>query len=258
MSVNDTAFIIQITEEDPIMAAYPLVSRKHLVQMTLKTVPGLFLAGTAAALLNCKGRETMEEEVSPLEDLMREHGLLKRVMLCYDEILARLDKKRNIPPGTLADSASIIRNFIENYHEKLEEDHLFPRFKKAGKLADLVDVLISQHKGGRTLTGIIVDNSDERALGDATGRAKVMDALRRFNRMYGPHQAREDTVLFPAFHLVVTPKEYKALGAEFEDKEHELFGKEGFEGMVDRVAGIENKLGIGDLSKFTPRQVNDV
>ena len=28
-----------------------------------------------------------EEEVSPPEDLMREHGLLRRVLLVYDEIL---------------------------------------------------------------------------------------------------------------------------------------------------------------------------
>jgi hypothetical protein len=33
----------------------------------------------------------------------------------------------------------------------------------------------------------------------------------------------------------------------------ELFGDDGFEQMVDRVAGIEKQLGIYDLAKFTPR-----
>ena len=31
-----------------------------------------------------------------------------------------------------------------------------------------------------------------------------------------------------------------------------LFGEDGFERMVDKVAGIEKKLGIYDLAQFTP------
>jgi hypothetical protein len=31
-----------------------------------------------------------------------------------------------------------------------------------------------------------------------------------------------------------------------------LFGEDGFEAMVGKVAGIEKQLGIFDLSKFTP------
>jgi hypothetical protein len=34
------------------------------------------------------------------------------------------------------------------------------------------------------------------------------------------------------------------LGEEFEKKEHALFGNDGFEKMVDRVASIEKSLGI--------------
>jgi hypothetical protein len=39
----------------------------------------------------------------------------------------------------------------------------------------------------------------------------------------------------------------------FEKKEHQLFGEEGFEKMVDRVASIERTLGIYDLWQFTPK-----
>ncbi len=70
--------------------------------------------------------------------------------------------------------------------------------------------------------------------------------------MYAPHEAREDTILFPAIHKVVSKKEYDVLGDRFEGKEHELFGEDGFEHMVERVAGIEKTLGIYDLARFTP------
>jgi len=36
-------------------------------------------------------------------------------------------------------------------------------------------------------------------------------------------------------------------------KEHALFGDDGFEMMVDRVATIEKSLAIFDLTQFTPR-----
>jgi hypothetical protein len=70
--------------------------------------------------------------------------------------------------------------------------------------------------------------------------------------MYRPHEAREDTVLFPAFHEIVGREEYEALGERFEDREHELFGARGFEGVVAEVAQLERVLGIHDLRQFTP------
>jgi hemerythrin-like domain-containing protein len=194
-----------------------------------------------------------EEEVSPAEDLMREHGVLKRVLLVYGESLRRLDAREELPPEALADSARIIRSFIEDYHEKLEEDFLFPRFRKANTLVDLVEVLLAQHRAGRRLTDAMLRLSTLQAIRDPSERKLLADSLKSFIRMYSPHEAREDTVLFPAFRKIVSGNEYDALGEQFEDKEHELFGADGFEKMVDRVAGIEKKLGIYDLAQFTPK-----
>lgn len=51
----------------------------------------------------------------------------------------------------------------------------------------------------------------------------------------------------------VGQKEYNALGEQFEDKEHTLFGEDGFEKMVGEVVKSEQALAIGDLAKFTPK-----
>jgi hemerythrin-like domain-containing protein len=194
-----------------------------------------------------------DEDVSPPEDLMREHGVLKRVLLVYSECRHRLHAKQDVPPQALAESAGIIRNFIEEYHEKLEEDYLFPRFKKAHKLEDLCDVLLAQHQAGRKLTDITLRLATPQALKNDEDRQKLGDSLYLFVRMYSPHEAREDTVLFPAFRHIVSAHEFDALGDDFEKREHELFGSDGFEKMVDRVAGIEKTLGIYDLAQFTPQ-----
>ncbi len=71
--------------------------------------------------------------------------------------------------------------------------------------------------------------------------------------MYRPHEAREDTVLFPAIKKIVKKNEYSSLGEEFEKKEHKLFGEDGFESMVDKVGALEKRLGTYDLAQFTPK-----
>jgi len=230
----------------------------HYVSQKISGGGGVVVAASAfgrAALLGAEPKREErdeEEEVSPAEDLMREHGVLKRVLLVYGEAIRRIETNEDLPPETVMDSAKIIRNFIEDYHEKLEEDFLFPRFKKAGKLVDLVDVLLQQHQGGRKVTDITMQFATDQALKNSDERRKLADSLRQFIRMYNPHEAREDTILFPEFRKIVSKNEYDSLGEDFEKKEHELFGEDGFERMVDKVAGIEKKLGIYDLAQFTP------
>jgi hemerythrin-like domain-containing protein len=216
---------------------------------------GLVLVGTAARAESGHRASSRKEDASaiaPPEDLMREHGLLNRILLLYEEGVRRLDARRPVPIETIASAADTIRRFIEQYHEKLEEDHLFPRFEKAGKLVELVTTLRGQHRAGRRLTETILAQANPTSLQSASGRQKLTEALRLFIRMYRPHEAREDTVLFPALRTIVAPKELDALGEQFEDKEHELFGKAGFEGVVAQVAKLEQTLDIYDLNQFTP------
>ncbi|HEX9287735.1 MAG TPA: hemerythrin domain-containing protein [Thermoanaerobaculia bacterium] len=200
-----------------------------------------------------RGREEPAEEVTPAEDLMREHGVLNRVLLVYEECLRRLSSKgADFAPRSFADAARIIRSFIEDYHEKLEEDHLFPRFEKAGRHVNLVKTLREQHRAGRRLTDEMLHLATDAGFRNPADRERLRADVTGFIRMYRPHEAREDTVLFPAFRGIVSSHEYASLGEDFEKKEHQLFGKEGFEGIVEKVAAIEKELGIYDLAKFTP------
>ncbi|MBO9703302.1 MAG: hemerythrin domain-containing protein [Sporocytophaga sp.] len=212
--------------------------------------------GGGSFLTGCENKEEKEEkeekEVSPPEDLMQEHGILKRILLIYDACQMHLMNKKTFPMEAISSSADIIRTFIEDYHEKQEEDYIFPRFRKANKLTDLVQVLLEQHNAGRKVTDEILQISK------ATNRRekenqRLIELLSMFNTMYNPHEAREDTVLFPAFRKIVSQHEYDSLGEEFEKNEHKKFGEDGFTSMVDKVASIEKQLGIYELSQFTPK-----
>jgi hemerythrin-like domain-containing protein len=193
-------------------------------------------------------KEKDEKDISPAEDLMREHGALRRILLIYQECIRRMDARQPLLMEVLAGSAEIVRSFVENYHEKLEEELLFPRFWNSGKLADLVDTLQKQHQQGRLLTENIIKLSTPSSIPNA----KIRESMNLFIRMYRPHAAREDTVLFPAFHQLVSSREYDKLGDQFESREQNLFGKEGFEKKVEQISGYEKALGIYNLSQFTP------
>jgi len=228
-------------------------SRRNFIGtgLTLAAIGGLglqFLSG-------CGDKDKDEDDgqkVSPPEDLMQEHGLLNRVLLVYDTCKIHLAKKESFPRDALFNAAGIIRTFVEDYHEKQEENYLFPRFQKANQLTDLVQVLLQQHKAGRVLTDQISQLCKIAAPND-TDNEKLLKVLTDFNNMYRPHEAREDTILFPAFRKIVSKHEYDALGEEFEHNEQKLFGKGGFETMVEKVAGIEKVLGIYELAQFTPK-----
>ena len=211
------------------------------------------LAGIAGvtSLTGCS--KNAEEEMSPAEDLMREHGVLNRILLIYDNCRSHLIKGELFPTEALHDSATIIRDFIEGYHEKLEEDFLFPRLLKQNYLVELIQILSVQHAAGRRLTGRIIELTSSNDLSDPDGSRELIQLLDSFNTMYRPHKAREDTVLFPAIREAVPEDEYYKMGEDFENKEHELFGEEGFDLMVEKVAVLEKQLGIYELSQFNPK-----
>ncbi len=214
---------------------------------------GLVTAGLPCAARADDKKDKPGEEVGATEDLMREHGVLDRVLLIYEEGLRRLRKKDDVAPEMFHRPATLVRKFIEDYHERLEENFIFPEFEKQKKLTDLVKTLRQQHDAGRAVTDVVLREATADRFGKADARRGLTVACEAFIRMYRPHAAREDTVLFPALHKIVPAKRLAELGEQFEKEEDRLFGDEGFEKNVDQVAAIEKQLGIYDLDRFTPK-----
>jgi hemerythrin-like domain-containing protein len=122
----------------------------------------------------------------------------------------------------------------------------------ANELTDLVYILRIQHLTGRKITEQVIQLSETKSTFSTEDSQRLISLLNSFNVMYRPHEAREDTILFPALRKIISENEYFALGEDFEDREHELFGEDGFEAIVEKVAVIEKQIGIYDLSRFTP------
>jgi hemerythrin-like domain-containing protein len=195
-----------------------------------------------------------EPEVTATEDLMREHGVIRRALLVYYEVIPKLRQNpASIDAAALQQTAQLFRRFGEDYHERmLEEEHIFPLVRKqGGALARYADILTAQHRRGREITGYIlaVTNGGKISSAHAEPLAKVFET---FTLMYQNHAAREDTIVFPAWKRNFSDKQLDEISDQFEDIEHKMFGKDGFEDAENRISTIEAALGLAGLAQFTP------
>jgi hemerythrin-like domain-containing protein len=193
------------------------------------------------------------EEVTAVEDLMREHGVLRRALLVYTAAAGKLrSDPATVAPEVLQKTAKLFRAFGEEYHEKkLEETHIFPAVKRAGgPAASLPDILITQHQRGWEITDYILAVT-QGAKGGAGNAEPLAQALDSFVLMYRQHAAREDTIVFPAWKHTLSATQLDELGAQFEAIEHQQFGEDGFEDAVKQISDIEGGLGLADLAQFT-------
>src|SRR5438874_4931929 len=106
-----------------------------------------------------KPSEEKEPEVTATEDLMREHGVIRRALLVYYEVIPQLRlQPSKVNAASLQQTAKLFRAFGEDYHERmLEEQHIFPMVRKHGpEFQKYVDTLTEQHNRGREITDYVL------------------------------------------------------------------------------------------------------
>lgn len=136
----------------------------------------------------------------PTYDLMREHGVVNRICLLYE----------TENPEKIQSAAGIVREFIEDYHEPMEERYIFPHIETE---TDLVKTLIRQHKKSRKMTTKILSGKD------------LVDTALDFADMYRWHATMEDTVIFEEFTHITPVKTQKKINTIFEKSETDRFGR---------------------------------
>jgi hemerythrin-like domain-containing protein len=207
----------------------------------------LTLPGLAAVPLAACSREVVAD-VGAVEDLMREHGILRRAMIVFRECAARLADRQFVDANALHHAAQLIRDFGQNYHEKLEEENIFPELSKArGEAGAMVQVLIDQHKRGREIIDYLLSTTR----GTVLRGLDLVAPLHGFEVMYANHAAREDTIIFPAWKKTIGAHAVDEMGEKFEDIEKKQFGGDGFAMALKQIGEIERALGLTDLAQFT-------
>jgi hemerythrin-like domain-containing protein len=206
----------------------------------------------ATAVAPFFGDVAPRESVSPVGDLTRQHGVLRRIVNVYAEMERRIRSGQpEIDTAAIADAAKLFRAFGEDCHERvLEERCIFPLVQEAGgHIEKLVDVLLLQHRRGREITDYLVGAGARDSIGAET--SPLTEALGSMARMYDAHAAFEDTVIIPAWTAKLSKERLQEIGVTFRDMERQAFGEDGFEYAIARVKEIEQRLQISDLDVFT-------
>lgn len=195
----------------------------------------------------------MEEKTSVGEHLMREHGLIHRLILL--EKLSAYNLEENPESvGVLRGAAEIMKSYIHGFHEEYEEHDLYPMFPEGSELHQIGEVMDEQHHVGKSITDEILNLTGEgRSLSE--GDIDLMaELVHQFETMYVPHAAIEDTEMWPELHKMKGYAEYMKLGSEMEKQEEEKFGEGHFEQLLERVKELEAELGVDDLDVFTAEE----
>jgi hemerythrin-like domain-containing protein len=185
------------------------------------------------------------------ERLMSEHGVVQRLMICFDEAAGKLETDAPVPASAVLGAGAIVDEFVEAYHEELEEQHIFKALDGQEDLAPLILTLRRQHAAGRTLAGRIIEISGEGALIE-TGRRRALAAFcSQYARMYRAHAAYEDTVLVPGLRSLLGPDAFADLNGQVREFARATLGTSGLDDVLGRVNAVQQELGIGRLEDFT-------
>ena len=236
------------------MIDLPATSRRRLIGGLSGVVLAAGVSGAAFAAKQPKETKPPPKEekktLGAVEDLMREHGVLRRALLVYRQSAARLRAGTALDPKPIRQTAQLFRDFGENYHERmLEQAYIFPTLRQGeSPAAALVPTLVMQHDRGREITEYVRTVTGKGTIGDAEAMARALETL---VVMYENHAAREDTIVFPAWKAGLSDKQLREMSETFEDIEHRQFGKDGFDDALKQVAAVEETFGVADLAQFT-------
>ncbi len=225
--------------------------KKKTIAIGPGSITGIFLQ--VHKPLKEKGEELEEKESSPMEDLMKEHGAVERIMLIYQRMIEKAITGQELDVSVINRASHMVEEYVSEHHERDEEKYVFPKFREANYIVDLVDTLEHQHDVSRELNRQAMELSAKgpRITRDET--ARLLDLCGMFIDMYLPHISRENTILFPAFFDIVSAEHIRDIKKEMEDEEEKVLGETGFRGFVGRIAALEKEIGCHELSRYTAR-----
>lgn len=124
----------------------------------------------------------------PMQKLVDEHKLIKRLVALIPEIAETLDVEFDEGQKVIRDSVDFIRNFADKYHHAKEEDILFKYFDED---LDILKVIHQDHETGRSHVKAILEGLDEK------NKDKVREHLLGYAELLTEHIKKEDEILYP-------------------------------------------------------------
>jgi hemerythrin-like domain-containing protein len=189
---------------------------------------------------------------SPIEVLTRDHGLMRRILFIYKEIICLCPATQDLPTDLIRQAAKAYQKLADDFHQKLEDEFLFPPMVKACDHAELIEVLWQQHTVDHHFTTRLLSLTSAAIFKDDSNRNETRNTICNLARMMEHHMAWEESDLFPAYFCLVSAKDYRDLSEIVARRQEQIFGCEGINALIAEIVELENILGIHHLECFTP------
>lgn len=174
------------------------------------------------------------------EELVTEHGAIKRMLRIIDEVSRRLDAGEPVATEDLEGIVEFIRVFADKCHHAKEEGHLFPAMVQRGVPAESgpIGVMLYEHDLGREHVRAMGEALAGAARGERAAAQAFSEHARGYAGLLRDHIAKEDSILYPMAERVLDSAEDDRLFEAFERVETDVVGQgrhEEFHRMLDRL-----------------------
>ena len=150
----------------------------------------------------------------PLQRLVDEHVLIKRLLARIPDLIAAMDLETPEGRNHVFAAVDFIRNFADRYHHAKEEDILFKFFDET---RDIIRVMHADHRAARAHVMAICEAVERR---DAAAAARNLGAYRE---LLSEHIRKEDDVLYPWMDRELGDREVGELFQAFHRVDAEAF-----------------------------------
>jgi hemerythrin-like domain-containing protein len=153
-----------------------------------------------------------------LED---EHLVIAKVVGAAPVLAERLEAGQSADLDTLRGVVEFMRTYADKCHHGKEEELLFPLLEKNGVPMQgcPIGALAMDHIKGRGLVKGLAEAVEAYQESDPGGKQALIQALRGLAELYPGHIWKEDYLLFPLTHKVVSPEALQTLLQQFEQVE---------------------------------------
>jgi len=149
-----------------------------------------------------------------MQVLRDEHRVIEKVLDAMERQLPREPIDREF----FRQAIEFLRNFADGCHHAKEEVELFPVLESAGipREGGPIGCMLHEHAQGRLLIGVIADNLDAAAHGDAAAAQDLHRAAAAYIDLLRQHIAKEDNVLFVLADEALGPQEQRLMREAFD------------------------------------------
>jgi DUF438 domain-containing protein len=153
--------------------------------------------------------------------LMQDHETTERVI---DGVTKAFAEPTGPARGLIADAVEYFAGYVDQCHNKKEENHLFPLIERLGipRHGGPLAVMLGEHEESRALIGEFASLGRAYAAGDASVLDALQHAFDAYSTLLKNHFWKENDILYPMARRVMSDAHASAVLSGIDDTEAAL------------------------------------